>query len=1045
MGRARRTGFWCTLALTLLGLGLTPDVQARSFYVSPSGDDAAAGSMTSPWRTFAKASSGLQPGDTVNFRAGTYNERFIPEDDGAPGNPIVYRSYPGEVAIISGVTDGDLTIMAFYRSYLVVEGFTVRNQNYYRFPGKMSYWVQLEGNYITFRRNRVIVDGDVYTNVYVLNANSRGIVVAGKHVTVEHCFIRGQVIGIMLAGGSPRWATIRNDTVHATGQNNIDVGGTDDSSINYHASLIESCVLDTSIIEDNIQFEPDYSDPSSTLHNRGTIIRNCIMGNAIENSVDLKGAGHTIIENNLVYSSSGDDDGPIGGHDVNSGAGIETSPTVPTRYTIVRGNVIWDHSTGLTMAEGDHYYNNTILNNRRTWEGSDQTSGNHTCLRAWNYPAVDRVFLNNIVGGMPTGTAFDWRMDWGDKFTLDNNLYFERSGPLSFLHRVNGSIVTVRGLQEWRDGLASYGGYGYMKGKDQNSLEADPLFVNAPDYPTGNDPAWDFHVRAGSPVIDAGRPVAYALSAGANSTNLEVNDAYFFCDGFDITDGDLIKIGASAAVRITGIDYSANVITLAEPRNWSAGEGVHLDFWGANPDIGALEYTGTSQPPVPDQPTLTGPDLGSTNVDLNVVLYWDRANNAASYELLVATTPTFDAPVIARSGITALSFTARNLADNMTHYWRVRSANGVGTSDWSETRWFTTLKLDSVPPPPTTQSPTDGEAGISTNPHFSWSSIANAQSYRFQLSRNPNFLSMVQDISGVAGTSVDVTGLLNSTTYYWRVNASSAKGPGPWSLIATLTTFALPPNLGSEGIGNGNFTNGTSDWSFYTNGVATFTVTGPGFRKSTSGKVLVTQPGTNTQLYQSNLVLSPDSTYRLSFVAYSSMGNDIEVSVGKTASPFTSYGLMETVPVSTAWMVFMYEFKPKNIGSTVNDARLRFGFEKFGAPGEVFSLDNIRFQAVNPGTPPPPETMPVDYELEPNFPNPFNPATTIRYAIPADTQVRLEVYNILGQRVLLLVDAFQRRGTYNVHVDMSGQGSGVYFYTLHADAYRQTRKLLLLK
>ena len=1036
---------WYLAALVFLAIGLPQDLQARSYYVSPLGNDGAAGTIGDPWRTFAKASSGLQPGDTVYFREGSYNERFIPEDDGAQGNPIVYRAYPGETVVINGASGDDLTVMAFFHSHLVIEGFTIRNQNYYRVPGKSVYWVQLEGNDITFRRNRVIADGDVFDNIYVRDANSRGIVVAGKRIIVEHCFVRGHVIGIMIAGGSPRWAIIRNDTVHATGQNNIDVGGTDDSSIEYHATLIESCVLDTSIIEDNIQFEPDYSDPSSTMHNRGTIVRNSILGNAVENAIDLKGAGHTIIENNLIFSSSGDDDGPLDGHDTNSGAGIETSPAVPTRFTIVRGNVIWDHSTGLTMAEGDHYFNNTILNNRRSWQGPDRTTGDHTCLRAWNYPSVNRAFVNNIVGGMPTAPVFDWRMDWGDKFLLDNNLYFERSGPVTFLHRVNGSMVAVRGLQEWQNGLLSYGGYGYLKGRDQNSREADPLFLNAPDVPTGYDPAWDFRTLPESPGIDAGRSVAYAVATGSNSTSLEVNDAYFFFDGFDITDGDLIKIGASAAVRITDINYAANMITLAEPRNWSAGEGVHLDYWGANPDIGAFEYSGTSQPPVPDQPRLSSPAVGTTEVDLNVALVWERANNAASYELHVATDQTFDAPVLTRSGITALSYTVRNMADNTTHYWRVRSSNGVGSSDWSGVRWFTTMRLDSVPPPPTTGSPEDGMTGVSTNPQFSWNRIANAQSYRFQLSRNPNFLTTIQDLSGLTGTTVDVSGLANNTTYYWRVNASSPKGAGPWSLIATLTTFAAPPTFGSEALSNGMFLNGTSDWSFLTDGIATFTVTGPGFRKSTSGKVIVAQPGTASQLYQGNLLLSSDSTYRLSFAAYSSTGNDMEVAMQKGASSSLSYGLLETVPLTTGWNVFVYEFTPRNFTGLVNDARLRFSFSRFGVAGDIFSFDNIRFLAVNAGSLPPPELLPVDYALEANFPNPFNPVTTIRYAIPADTRVRLDVYNILGQHVKTLVNEQQRLGTYNVRVDMSGRASGVYFYTLQADAFRQTRKFLLMK
>lgn len=1039
--KVRPALLWSGLCLLLAVPSVAP---GATYTVAPGGSDSNPGTPGSPWRTLARASSGLQPGDTVYVRAGVYHEHFQPDNSGAPSAQIVYKAYPGERPQIDGTSDGRLNVVTVWASYVTIEGFLITNQNYYRTLGDASYWVALEGNYLQFRYNHVIAYGDVWENIYVKNAISRGIVVAGHHTVVEHCYVRGQVFGIVLAGPSPRYTIVRYDTVHATGQNNIDNTATIDGETAYHGTLIEYCQLDTSFIEDNIQFEVNYKDPTGTVYNRGVIVRHNVMGNAAENAIDLKGAGHTIIENNLIYSSSGNDDGPIGGNDSGSGGGVTSNPNNPTRFTIIRGNVIWDHSTGMEMAEGDLCYNNTILNTRRTWRGGNQTEDWHAAIRAWNYPLVARALVNNMICDMPTGAIYSFLMDWGDKFTIDNNLYFESTGPIPILHRMSGQMYTTHGLAEWKSLLRTFGGYAYMSGKDQNSIEADPQFINVPRYPTGYDPSWDFGLVPTSPAIDAGRPVAQAQSTGVNSRTLTVDNAYYFCDGFDITDGDVIKIGSTAPVRILDIDYSTNVITLAEPRNWTAGEGVHLDYEGKNPDIGAFEYTGGT-PQLPAVPALSTPADGLTNAGVNVVLNWSRADNAASYELEVATTGGFDAPIVARSGITALTFTVRNLAEDTKHFWRVRAANGVGISGWSTVFSFTTLKLDSLPPPPTPEAPGDGATGISTNPHFSWSAIGNAQSYHFQIARNPNFTSPIQDITGLTDTGVDVSGLSTNTLYYWRVSARSTKGQGPWSLIATLTTFALPPTFGSEALSNGMFTNGTSDWSFFTDGIATFTVTGPGFRKKSSGKVFVTQSGTNTQLYQGNLLLSPDSTYRLSFAAYSSTGNDMEVAMQKGTSPFTSYGLQETVPLTTGWNVFVYEFKPRNFSGVVNDARLRFSFSTFGAAGDIFSLDNIRFLAVNAGSLPPPELLPVDYALEANFPNPFNPVTTIRYSIPTDTRVRLDLYNILGQHVKTLVNEFQRLGTYNVRVDMAGRASGVYFYTLQADAFRQTRKFLLVK
>ena len=1026
---------------------LTSMLFGRTYYVATNGTDAASGTIDAPWRTLARAGTGLQAGDTVYVRGGTYSERFVPSNSGASGNPIVYRAYPGELVIINGPPDNGLSVMAIYASNIVIEGFTIKNQNYFRAPEQLTYWVALEGNGITFRRNRVYTDGDPYHNIYTLKATSRGIVVAGRRIVVEDCYVRGQVFGIVIVGPAPRYVIIRNDTVHATGQNNIDVGATDDGSTAYHGTLIESCILDTSFVEDNIQFEPDYGSPASTIYNRGTIVRNCVMGNAVENAIDLKGAGHTIIENNLIYGSSGDDDGPLGGHDVGSGAGIETSPVVPTKFTIVRGNVIWDHCTGLTMAEGDHYYNNTILNNRRTWQGSNQTDENHTCFRAWNYPALKRAFINNIVGGMPNGSVLDWRMDWGDKFLLDNNLYFGSTGQAKFNHRVNGTTVSVLGLQQWRAALTSYGGYGYLTGKDQNSREADPQFVNAPQLPAGYDPSWNFNVRATSPAIDAGQYAATAQSGGNNSTTLVVDDAYFFCDGFGITDGDLIKIGSTTAVRITGINYSTNTLTLAAPRTWSAGEGVHLDFEGSNPDIGAAEFT-TTVIELPQTPSLVEPADGASDLSLNVVFSWTSAENASAYEIHVTTSETFTSTVVARSGIQETSYSVRGLAANTPYYWRVRSANGSGMSAWTPVRMFTTLKLDSVsaPPSPLPSGPSHGASGLSTNFTLTWTEVPGAGSYHVQVDASKEFVSPAIDRSDISGTSTMVNGLKTDQTYYWRVCAVSAGRSSEWSTVYQFTTFALPPSLSTNVVANANFENGTSDWSFQSNGAAGFTVAAPGYRKATSAKIYMSKSESVVELYQNNLVLSPDSMYRLSFAAYSTTGSDLQVSLSKSLSPYTPYGPdAERVQLTTGWQVFLLDFEPHNFFSPVNDVQIRFSFGNYGAAGDVFSLDNIRLVAVNPGTPPPPEYLPVDYNLEENYPNPFNPSTTIRFAIPSDSHVTIKIHNLLGQEVTTLVDEFKKIGTYDVRLDLTGYATGMYLCTLQAESFRQTRKLLYIK
>jgi hypothetical protein len=89
--------------------------------------------------------------------------------------------------------------------------------------------------------------------------------------------------------------------------------------------------------------------------------------------------------------------------------------------------------------------------------------------------------------------------------------------------------------------------------------------------------------------------------------------------------------------------------------------------------------------------------------------------------------------------------------------------------------------------------------------------------------------------------------------------------------------------------------------------------------------------------------------------------------------------------------------------------------------------------------------LPGTYLLEQNYPNPFNPATTIDYALGKAGNVKLIVYNVLGQKVATLVDGHMDAGNHTVLFNARSLASGVYFYRLETQAFTQTKKMLLLK
>jgi hypothetical protein len=88
---------------------------------------------------------------------------------------------------------------------------------------------------------------------------------------------------------------------------------------------------------------------------------------------------------------------------------------------------------------------------------------------------------------------------------------------------------------------------------------------------------------------------------------------------------------------------------------------------------------------------------------------------------------------------------------------------------------------------------------------------------------------------------------------------------------------------------------------------------------------------------------------------------------------------------------------------------------------------------------------PADFTLEQNFPNPFNPNTTIRFSIPKATHVTLSIYNSLGEEIAKLVSQNLYAGIHTTEWDASGFASGVYYYRITADNFVETKKLLLLK
>ena len=129
--------------------------------------------------------------------------------------------------------------------------------------------------------------------------------------------------------------------------------------------------------------------------------------------------------------------------------------------------------------------------------------------------------------------------------------------------------------------------------------------------------------------------------------------------------------------------------------------------------------------------------------------------------------------------------------------------------------------------------------------------------------------------------------------------------------------------------------------------------------------------------------------------------------------------------------------RDRNIEARVNYA-YRLKQIDFDGTSDFSSVVNVGF------------TLPMDFVLEQNYPNPFNPSTVIAYSVPVKSDVTLEVYNLIGQKIMTLVQGQVEAGKHSSQLNASSMSSGMYFFKLTAvgengTQFTSSKKMTLLK
>jgi hypothetical protein len=397
----------------------------------------------------------------------------------------------------------------------------------------------------------------------------------------------------------------------------------------------------------------------------------------------------------------------------------------------------------------------------------------------------------------------------------------------------------------------------------------------------------------------------------------------------------------------------------------------------------------TTMPETPAVPVLTSPANEAVDVSINPELLWEASDRAETYRVQLSPESDFEFAILDTNDISETSFSVENLDYATEYYWRVRAENVAGVSDWSEAWSFTTF--ESPPDVPALVSPANGATNIAVDTTFVWGASERAQSYHLQIAADEGFTDLAVDMSGIADTSSNVGGLDYSTDYFWRVRAVNLAGASDWSSVRGFRTIIQAPE--------------------------TVTLFSPanGAQNIATDTLLVW------------FVADRAESYHVQVSSESDFSDLVVDSMGVTSNQVALSDLLEET-------VYYWRVRGRNLNGFGNWSAV-WNFKT----KDVVSVDRLAGE------------IPTEFSLEQNYPNPFNPATTIRFGLPSASNVYLEVYNMLGQRVATLISGeYYEAGMYNVHWNARDDigrpvSSGLYIYRISAGDYVNVKKMMFTK
>ncbi|MHB9005258.1 MAG: T9SS type A sorting domain-containing protein, partial [Coriobacteriia bacterium] len=310
------------------------------------------------------------------------------------------------------------------------------------------------------------------------------------------------------------------------------------------------------------------------------------------------------------------------------------------------------------------------------------------------------------------------------------------------------------------------------------------------------------------------------------------------------------------------------------------------------------------------------------------------------------------------------------------------------TSDFGDFAFGIPQDISSLAPVPL--SPPDSGIINFENPvDLIWGTRGVVQSYHIQVSSDSTFKNLLMDESNLTSTSYMINPVINNSTYFWRVNNLNSAGTSNWSNV----------------------------YSFY----------------SASPYIKISYPDGDDNIYS-------DSTYIIRWETNTSNSVSIELLSNNNLVTILADSIFSGTN-AFVWKV------PSNLKP---DSSYKIIILSIGNP-KLFALSDNAFAIKSEITGATGlKVIAKDFNLSQNYPNPFNPSTVINYSIPEESNVRISVFNAIGQRITTLVNATKQSGDYQVTWDASQLASGIYFYYLKATTtsgnnFFMVKKMVLLK